>query len=293
MPFSSEKIREHQIDGKYSLLLEREDLKSLYPGMIRYSLVLLESGETVAQFRTNTYEYTPAISIKAESAALVHFEDWKERILARHDKFIDYLKRQEEQRNEVYKPLFSPDFDAVVIQGSPRPDGNCAIMASWTVDILNRMGKRTAVFQPDGMYIRPCTGCYQCYNYGYCVLTDEMREIYAAVLSASLVVVISPVYTDTVPASLKMLIDRFQAYNAMNAVNDSKKTLSGLFLSTAGRKGKENFSHIVPVIDAFMAFSGIRKKGQVLVDNIDEIYDLRSVSGLKEEIEGMLRECFG
>ena len=285
MPFPSEIIREHPIDGTYSLTLTKEDLESLYPRMFRYTLSLIKKREQVAQFTTNTYEYTPALGINAESAALAHFEDWKERIISGHDKFIDYLCRQEKLKREVYKPLPDPGCDAVVIQGSPRPDGNCAIMATWVVEKLKAMDKKVSVFQPDGMYIRPCTGCYQCYNYGHCVFLDDMREVYAAFLSVSVVVIISPVYTNTVPAGLKALFDRFQAYHAMNSLNGSKHRASGFFISTAGRKGKENFSHIVPVTDAFMAISGIKKKSQVLVDNVDEICDVRSFKGLKEKIE--------
>lgn len=293
MPFPSVKIREHRIDGTYSLFLEKEDLGSLYPRMIRYTLSLLEKDDVVAQFRTNNYEYTPALAIKAESAAHSHFEDWKERIISRHDKFIEYLKRQEKLRKEVYKPLPVPGCDAVIIQGSPRPDGNCAVMASWVVEKLNSVGKKSSVFFPADMYIRPCTGCYQCYNYGHCVFLDDMAKLYAAVNRASLVVVFSPVYTNTVPASLKGLFDRFQAYHAMNNLDGRKHTSSGLFISTAGRKGMENFSHVVPVTDAFMAVSGIKKKGQVLVDNIDEIYDVRSVSGLRQKIEKNVTDYLG
>jgi len=260
--------------------------------MFRYTLSLLKDCETAARFVTNTYEYTPALAIKAESAALAHFENWSERILSRPEKFIDYLCRQEKLKNDVYKPPPDPGYDAVIIQGSPRPDGNCAVMASWVVEKLNSMGMGNVVFQPDGMYIRPCTGCYQCYNYGHCVFLDDMREVYASFLSASVVVIISPVYTNTVPAGLKALFDRFQAYHAMNTLNEKKHDASGLFISTAGRKGMENFSHIVPVVDAFMAVSGIKKKGQILVEDIDEIFDVRSVPGLKKKIEKEVVKCF-
>lgn len=191
----------------------------------------------------------------------------------------------------VYKPHSDPGCDAVIIQGSPRPDGNCAVIASWIVDKLNSMDKSSIVFQPDGMYIRPCTGCYQCYNYGHCVLSDEMSEIYASVSSASLVIIISPVYTNTVPTELKALIDRFQAYHAMNTLNGRKHTASGLFISTSGRKGQKNFNHIEPVIDAFMAISGIKKNGPVLIDNIDEIYDVRLIPPLKKKIESKVECC--
>ena len=292
MPFPSETIREHRFDDNLSIVLKREDLSSLYPRMIRYNLALVEKDKTVARFLTNTCEYTPALSLNAENAALGRYEEWRERIISRHDKFLEYLIRQEEQRKSVYKPLPVPGIDAVIIQGSPRPDGNCAVMASWVVEKLNSMGMRSIVFQPDGMYIRPCTGCYQCYNYGHCVFLDDMREIYASVLSASVVVIISPVYTNTVPAGLKGLFDRFQAYHAMSALNGRKHAASGLFISTSGRKGMENFSHIVPVADAFMAISGIKKKGEILVDNVDEIYDVGSVPGLKKKIEKEVMKCF-
>lgn len=291
MPFRSETIGQYHIDDIHSLVLKKEDLESLYPRMFRFKLALLENGKIVAQFRTNTYEYTPVLAMKAEYVAREHFEYWKERITSRHEKFIEYLKRQEKLRKYVYKAPPGPGSDTVIIQGSPRPDGNCAVMASWVVEKLNSMGMKTAVFYPADMYIHSCTGCYQCYNYGYCVFPDEMTEIYTAVKNASLVVICSPVYTNTVPASLKAVFDRFQAYHAMNAIHKRKNSASGLFFSTAGRKGEDNFSHIIPVIDAFMAISGIKKKGQVLVDNMDEVYDIRSVPRLKREIEEKVDEC--
>jgi len=291
VPFRSDIIGQYHVDDLYSLVLKKEDLESLYPRMFRFKLVLLENDKVVAQFRTNTYEYTPILAMKAESVACRHFEYWKESIISRHEKFIEYLKRQEKLRKYVYKKPKNLRNDAVIIQGSPRPDGNCAVMASWVVEKLNSMGMKTAVFYPADMYIQPCTGCYQCYNYGHCVFLDEMTEVYEAVKNASLVVICSPVYTNTVPASLKAVFDRFQAYHAMNVIHKRRHSGSGLFLSTAGRKGEENFSHIIPVVDAFMAISEIKKKGQVLVDDLDEVYDIRSVSWLKREIERKVDEC--
>ena len=291
MPFPFETIGEYHIDDAYSLLLKKEDLESLYPRMFRYKLALLEKGRIVAQFRTNTYEYTPALAINAETVTHERFEYWREKIVANHDKFIEYLKRQEKIRKHVYKTLPNPGNDAVIIQGSPRPDGNCAVMASWVMGKLNSIGMNSAVFYPSDMYIRPCSGCYQCYNYGRCVFLDDMTELYGAVKSASLVVICSPVYTNTVPAPLKAVFDRFQAYHAMNTLSKTKHSASGLFLSTAGRKGMDNFSHVVPVADAFMAISGIKKRGQVLVDNLDQMYDVRSIPGLRERVERKVAEC--
>ncbi|WP_169743655.1 flavodoxin family protein [Methanolacinia paynteri] len=291
MPFPSEIIREHRIDGTYSLVLKKEDLESLYPRMFRYKLALLENYRIVAQFRTNTYEYTPVIPIKAESVAYEHFEYWTERITAGHEKFVEYLKRQERLRKHVYKNVPSPGNDAVIIQGSSRPDGNCAVMASWIMEKLLLMGMKPAVFYPSDMYILPCTGCYQCFNYGRCVFIDDMAGLYGAVKGASFVAVCSPVYTNTVPAPLKAVFDRFQAYHAMTSLGNIRHSVSGLFLSTAGRKGLDNFSHIVPVADAFMEISGIKKKGQVLVDNLDQVYDVRSIPGLRERVEKKVDEC--
>ena len=92
--------------------------------------------------------------------------------------------------------------------------GNCSILAGWAVDAAHELGRTAQVIYPHDMDIRCCIGCYQCYNTGSCVFDDDMGSIIDAIRESSLLVVCSPVYTNTVPGGLKLLIDRCQAYHA-------------------------------------------------------------------------------
>jgi len=124
---------------------------------------------------------------------------------------MDFIQNH---RQVLPEPPIVTTSDLVVIQGSPRGDGNCSILARWAVDTVHELGRTAQVIYPHDMDIRCCIGCYQCYNSGSCVFDDDMGSIIGAIKVASLLVVCSPVYTNTVPGGLKLVIDRCQAYHA-------------------------------------------------------------------------------
>ena len=135
-------------------------------------------------------------------------------------------------------------------------------------------------------------GCYQCYNTGTCILKDDMTGIIRALSAARVVIVCTPVYTNTVPGSLKIVFDRCQAYHAYLMRNGHGAGKKGLLLSVAGRKGRENFSCVARVVDAWMENIHIRPSGKVLIDDLDRAGDVRTIPGvevqIRETVEGVL-----
>jgi len=140
------------------------------------------------------------------------------------------------------------------------------------------------------MDIRCCIGCYQCYNTGTCVFDDDMGSIIGAIKGASLLVVCSPVYTNTVPGGLKLVIDRCQAYHAERVLSGGWTEQKGLIFSVAGRKGEENFTCITRVISAFLRNLGIEPAGEVLVDRLDAIKDIRTISGMEQNVKNTIQK---
>jgi multimeric flavodoxin WrbA len=134
------------------------------------------------------------------------------------------------------------------------------------------------------MDIRCCIGCYQCYNTGSCVFDDDMGSIIGAIRESSLLVVCSPVYTNTVPGGLKLLIDRCQAYHAERALSGGRTGQHGLIFSVAGRKGEENFTCVTRVISAFLRNLGITPAGEILIDRIDSVKDIRTIAGMEDTV---------
>ena len=177
------------------------------------------------------------------------------------------------------------------VQGSPRGDGNSSILAAWAKEAATEKEKTVNVIYPHDMDIRPCIGCYQCYNTGTCTFEDEMAETIATVRHCRVLVVCTPVYTNTVPGGLKVMIDRFQAYHAERTIAppEGGKPVTGILLAVAGRKGQENFTCVQKVIGPFMRNIGIEPRGEVLVDGTDELGDIRKIPGLKEKVQVLVK----
>jgi len=92
-----------------------------------------------------------------------------------------YLNHQQ----ELHKRPVSLPVDLVVLQGSPRANGNCSILAGWAVEAAHELGKTARVIYPYDMDIRSCIGCYQCYNTGSCIFDDDMSDIIGAIRNTS------------------------------------------------------------------------------------------------------------
>ncbi len=273
--------------GSCTIRVFREDLSSVYPGMVRFTVRLDAGGQEVCVFRTNTYEYPPTVAMRAETEALRKAEEWEQELKASPGEAVEYLRRKPRLRCTPAEPAT----DAVVIQGSPRAGGNCSVLARWCVDAVEELQKTARVLYPDDQFIRPCIGCYQCYNSGVCIYEDDMEDIIHAIRHAALVVVCSPVYTNTVPGSLKLLIDRCQSYHAERTLEGGPAGQKGLVLSVAGRKGPENFRCVTPVLNAFLRNLGIQPSGEVLFDNMDTLRDVRLVPGMEERVKELIRAC--
>jgi len=267
----------------YLLTLDREDYSSLYPGMIRFVLAVSTGGKQGATFRTNTFEYSPLSPLAAENVALEKAGDWEKELAADPSRILSEFRERDP------KPAKQPPADLVLLQGSPRPDGNCAILAGWAADAAKERGRTVEVIYPHDLDIHCCIGCYQCYNTGTCVFDDDMNGIIDAVRGARLIIVCSPVYTNTVTAGTKLVIDRMQAYHAERTLIGGKDGQQGILFSVAGRKGGGNFTCVTKVVTAFFKNCGIEPAGEILIDSVDAVKDIREIPGKREEVSGLVR----
>jgi len=247
--------------------------------MIRYTVIVMAGEQMIAIFRTNSFEYSPLVPIAAENVSMQIADEWEREI---RNNPTDFIKNH---RQVLPEPPIVTTSDLVVIQGSPRGDGNCSILTRWAVDAAHELGRTARVIYPHDMDVRCCIGCYQCYNTGTCVFDDEMGSIIGAIKGASLLVVCSPVYTNTVPGGLKLVIDRCQAYHAEWVLSGGRTGQKGLIFSVAGRKGEENFTCITRVISAFFRNLGIEPVGEILVDRVDAIRDIRTIPGMEQNVK--------
>ncbi|MDD3136399.1 MAG: flavodoxin family protein [Methanoregula sp.] len=275
-------LRETQIPapgGDLTLSLDREDFSAVYPGMLRYTIRVVSGSDEKILFVTNSYEYAPRVPLTAEEIAYGKFVSYAQELTNDPSGFF-----QHKEKHPV-RPHTLSGADCVVIQGSPRADGNCSVFAEWTREAVQALGKTTQIIYPHDLDIHPCIGCYQCYNTGTCTFEDDMGDIISAIRACQLLVVCAPVYTNSVPGTTKTLIDRCQAYHAERLLYGRTEHQKGLLCAVAGRKGNQHFTCVGHVVHAFMRNLGILPSGDILVDGMDEHRDIRRIPELKHDVQ--------
>ncbi|HOH80683.1 MAG TPA: flavodoxin family protein [Methanoregulaceae archaeon] len=280
----SEKVIDAQ-GQTYHLVLTGRDLGGQYPGMMIYTLQVVSGGNVIACFRTNTYEYPPSSPISASGVIQARSDEWERELLSDPTRFLESREGW-----AIREPDDLPAHDVLIFQGSPRPAGNCSVLATWAQAEADRAERSARVVYLDDLTIRACIGCYQCYNTGTCIFEDDMTEIIRSISHARIIVVCTPVFTNTVPGSLKIMIDRCQAYHAEQALTGRKSWKTGVLFSVAGRQGQENFSCITRVIDAFLKNIHIKPVRSVFFDDLDRIGDIRNIPYAEEKVRDAMKK---
>lgn len=97
---------------------------------------------------------------------------------------------------------------ALLINGSPHPNG-CTFTALFLVkEQLEKEGIETEIVQIGTKDIRGCIGCRKCATLGHCIFSDIVNEIVPKLMEADGVVIGSPVYFAGMNGTLVSFMDR-------------------------------------------------------------------------------------
>lgn len=96
----------------------------------------------------------------------------------------------------------------LIINGSPRKNGNTTIALNEMVNEFGRNGIETEVIQVGGMDIRGCLACGYCFQNHKCAVDDMVNEIATKFEQCDGLVIGSPVYYAAANSTLTALLDR-------------------------------------------------------------------------------------
>ena len=96
----------------------------------------------------------------------------------------------------------------LIINGSPRKNGNTSLALGEMVDIFEADGIETEVVQIGNMDVRGCIACGSCFKTGKCVFDDIVNELAPKFEEADGLVIASPVYYASANATLVACLDR-------------------------------------------------------------------------------------
>ena len=101
----------------------------------------------------------------------------------------------------------------LVLNGSPRPNGNTAAMVDAFVEGVKENGHEIIVVPVCQKKIAGCLACEYCHTKGEgrCIQQDDMQEVYPVLSEAEMIVLASPVYYHSLTGQLQCAINRIYA----------------------------------------------------------------------------------
>ncbi len=101
----------------------------------------------------------------------------------------------------------------VSIHGSPRKNGNSALLAEQVEAGAREAGAQVVSFYLHGMDIRPCSACDACRGSieAKCAIEDDMQSVHHALREADGLIIASPIYWFAVSGQTKVFLDRCYA----------------------------------------------------------------------------------
>ena len=96
----------------------------------------------------------------------------------------------------------------LMINGSPRLNGNTAIALDEMKKVFEAEGVDTEIVQVGNQAVRGCIACGRCSELGKCVFDDVVNELAKKFEEADGLVVASPVYYASANATLVAVLDR-------------------------------------------------------------------------------------
>ena len=98
--------------------------------------------------------------------------------------------------------------NVLILNGSPRKDGNTSLALQEMVKIFEAEGIGTETIQIGNKDIRGCVACGKCGETGHCAFDDVVNELAGKLEKADGLVLASPVYFASANATLVACLDR-------------------------------------------------------------------------------------
>ena len=180
----------------------------------------------------------------------------------------------------------------LAIYGSPRRQGNTALLLDQAVQGALDAGGQVEKLVLRDLKMSPCLEIYGCKETGRCVIQDDFQEVHDQLLACEGLILASPIFFYTVSAHTKILMDRCQALWVKKYWIDKvqygqwEPKRKGLFISLGATQGKKLFEGPLLTVKYFfdvldmelwksLLYRGLDSEGEVSghPDYLQEAYE--------------------
>ena len=158
------------------------------------------------------------------------------------------------------------------IMGSPRVRGNTDVLLDEALKGAQSRGAEVEKIMVDKLKIAPCREYYGCLKDGFCIIRDDMGDIYPKLLNADVIIIASPMFFYGLTSQLKALIDRCQALWARKYIlkQDSPHSVrSGAFIGVGATRGEKLFVGAILTVKNLFQIIGVKYVDELLVRGVD------------------------
>ncbi len=121
----------------------------------------------------------------------------------------------------------------LIINGSPRIDGNTTTAISELVKTFNENNVETEVIQIGHKDIRGCIACYSCFEKGKCVFDDLVNEVAPKFKEADGIIAATPVYYANSNGTLLSFLQRL-FFSTTSTIDKSMKVGASVVVCRRG-----------------------------------------------------------
>ncbi len=152
--------------------------------------------------------------------------------------------------------------NVLTVNGSPRKDSVSAALAREFSGALAQRGAQVSTVRLADLTYRGCSACMACKSsYEHCVINDGLTDVLAAVRSAGVLVLSTPVYFGDVTAQTKGFIDRMFSVLTPDFHESPVRSRLGtgrtlVFIQTQGQPDENTFADIFPRYKFFFEWLG-------------------------------------
>lgn len=160
------------------------------------------------------------------------------------------------------------------IAGSPRQDGNTRILLHEALAGAKSVGAQVEEIVLNDLCFCACQECGGCDDTGECINDDDMQALYQKLETTDRIVLASPIFFGSLPAQVKMMIDRCQClwvakYILKKPLPDKTKR-KGLFICVGGMNRYDFFEGARKLVEIFFANLNVTYAGDLFYPGIDE-----------------------
>ena len=149
--------------------------------------------------------------------------------------------------------------EIVVLEGSPNKHGSSNLLADEFMRGAQEAGHTVQIIDAAHSDIHPCTGCIHCGYEGPCIQKDDVEKFRSEILTADMMVFVTPLYYYGMSAQLKALIDRFCAFNS----SIQRKHMKAAMLSAAWNSDDWTFGALEAHYRTLVRYLNLRDMGAV------------------------------